>query len=168
MQAQDRATRTAAEVVARFHAIKEDDVFGFRQEVLADALSFTEARDGGLPLRPEATEESWGEARLTGDKLIPAARAYLEFAIGKIQDHRGISASRSVDKLGEMAWLAGRDDVVSAMESAPYEQYGAPKVKAFAEGMGFTDIWAAASDAALERMAVGQPCTEDCDSGCGR
>jgi len=87
---------------------------------------------------------------------------YLEFAIGKIQGHRGISAGRSVDKLREMAWLLGRDDVMAAMDKADYQNYGAPKIKAFAEGMGLP--WP--DDEDLARMALGYPCTDDCEGGC--
>ncbi|WP_301547102.1 hypothetical protein [Micromonospora sp. C95] len=45
--------------------------------------------------------------------------------------------TRSVDKLGELAWLLGRDDIVAAMDHAGYPMYGAPKVKAFADGFGW-------------------------------
>ncbi|MEU7176071.1 hypothetical protein ABZ949_31815 [Micromonospora tulbaghiae] len=65
------------------------------------------------------------------------ARDYLRLAIGKILDHRSSSASRSVDKLSELAWLLGRDDVVAAMGHAGYPMYGAPAVKAFAGGFGW-------------------------------
>ena len=93
-----------------------------------------------------------------------AASRYLDFAIGKIRNHRGISASRSVDKLTEYAWLLGRDDVVTAMEAADYPQYGAPKVKAFAEGMGWE--WPSTPD--LARMSQGLPCEDTCADGCGQ
>lgn len=159
------AGRTPDEIVARIHAIRDEDFFGFRMAVLAEALTFNEAQEGGV-IASDVTEEKWGEASLAADKLIPGAQEYLKFAIGKIRNHRGISASRSVDKLSEMAWLAGRDDVVTAMGAAEYPQYGAPKVKAFADGMGFTEIWAADSDAALERMTAGLPCVEGCLDGC--
>lgn len=90
--------------------------------------------------------------------------AGLPFALGKILNHRGISASRSVDQLTEYAWLLGRDDVVQAMQDAAYPQYGAPKVKAFGEGLGLE--WPGTEP--MRRMADGLPCSDDCWQGCGR
>jgi hypothetical protein len=153
------AIRTQDEIVARIEVVRvEGDWLGFRQEVLISALDFEHASPF---LNEGVTEEEWNGRR--DADLEHAAKGYLEFAIGKIEDHRGISASRSVDKLTEYAWLLGRDDVVYAMENAHYPQYGAPKVKAFADGMG----WPWPDAAALNRMAEGSFCEPGCESGCG-
>lgn len=152
------AARTQEEIVARGRDIAADDVFGFRTEVLVMALEFEHAREF---LVANTTAEMW--AALTGRPVDTEAREYYAFALGKMQNHRGISASRSVDKLGEFAWLLGRDDVVDAMAAADYAQYGAPKVRAFAAG--FDLEWP--DDPALNRMAEGQPCTPGCEEGCG-
>lgn len=152
-------TRTQDEIVARIRAVAVGDFLGFRQDVLLRALDFEHAREF---LKPEATAEQWAEASEAGD-LLGAAKAYYGFAIGKIRDHRGISASRSVDKLGEFAWLLGRDDVVTAMQAAEYAQYGAPQVKAFAAGFGLP--WP--DEPEMVRMAAGEPCVPGCDAGCG-
>ena len=154
-------SRTQDEIVARIAAAAADDWAGFRREVLTVTLDFEHAKPF---LKGNVTAEQWAESRTTN--VEGSARQYLTFAIGKIEDHRGISASRSVDKLTEFAWLMGRDDIVEAMNAADYAQYGAPKVKAFAEGMGWPFF--AAERAALERMAAGRPCTDNCDSGCGQ
>lgn len=153
-------SRSQAEIVARFTDIEGDDVFGFRREVLLSALDFEHAKPH---LKDGVTEEEWTEARTVD--FNGKAREYLDFAIEKIRDHRGISASRSVDKLGEFAWLLQRDDVVTAMDEAGYAQYGAPKVKAFAAGMGFD--WPT-DDELLDRMAEGFECTYGCQEGCGQ
>src|SRR5258706_374110 len=102
-------TRTQDEIVPRIAAIADDDWAGFGREVLIPALDFTHAKPY---LVPEATAAEW-DIDEAGDTEA-AAWSYLDFAIGKIQDHRGISAGRSVDKLTEYAWLLGRDDVVAA------------------------------------------------------
>lgn len=106
----------------------------------------------------------------TAEQLTAAAQEYLGFAIEKISAHRGISAERSVIKLREYAWLLDRDDVVTAMDAAEYPQYGAPTVKAFADGMGWPFIAHVAESerAALVRMSKGLPCVDGCESGCGR
>lgn len=153
--------RPQHEIVARIKRIGDEplgeDMFGFRRDALLDGLDFDHAQEF---LKPEATREQWEEAVRP---IAEVAREYLTFAIGKINDHRGISADRSVQKLREYAWLLGRDDVVAAMNAADYPQYGAPKVKAFAVGMGWD--WPADKD--LERMAQGLPCVDDCEGGCG-
>lgn len=154
--------RTQEEILARIEGIT-DDFFGFQLEALALALDFDHAKtflNGGT------VAADWpGPVDVEKE-----AREYLAFAIGKIIGHRGISASRSVDKLTEYAWLLGRDDIVAAMDVAEYEQYGAPKVKAFADGMGWPfarpeDPWA---EKELQRMAAGEPCKPNCEDGCDR
>lgn len=151
-------TRSQDEIVARIKAHEAgEDFFGFAREALIDALDFDHAKPY---LKDGVTAQEWQQVTDFGD----AAREYLAFAIGKIEAHRGISAERSVSKLTEYAWLLGRDDVVSAMDAADYPNYGAPKVKAFAEGMGFP--WP--DDKELARMARGESCVDDCEGGCGR
>lgn len=162
-------SRTQDEIVARIKAVAPEDWLGFRTEVLVNALDFEHAKPW---LKDDTTPERWDAARAQ----MHDAASYLEFAIGKILDHRGISASRSTEKLAEYAWLAARDDVVAAMDAAEYAQYGAPKVKAFAEGMGLPwpkagapegDGYDADDMRALDRMADGSPCRDGCESGCG-
>lgn len=159
--------RTQDEILARLRGFvsSHDDYFGFRSEVLLDALDYEHAQPY---LKKGVTSEQWDEVR-TRD-VEAAARRYLSFAIGKIVDHRALSAVRSVEKLSEFAWLMGRDDVVAAMNKAEYAQYGAPQVRAFAETLGWPwpgDV-SSADAALLERMSRGEPCVPDCEFGCGR
>lgn len=159
------SARTQDEILARFRAIADDDWMGFRREVVTDAMTLETLCAAYPDHDPAKIAKAW-EPTDTEDH----ARQYLTLAIGKILDHRGISATRSVSKLGEYAWLLGRDDVVEAMHAADYAQYGAPKVKAFAEGMGWP--WPGDLDdedaAALARMAEGKHCEpEGCGAGCG-
>ncbi|WFE41918.1 hypothetical protein [Micromonospora sp. WMMD998] len=157
--------RTQEQILARFKAITDGgtDWMGFRRDVLLSAMDV------------ETLCKAVPDGNIDVDRWVPIdpeheAREYLTFAIGKAVDHRGISASRSVDKLREYAWLLGRDDIVQAMEDAEYEQYGVPKLKAFAVGLGWP--WPADGDGwqekALARMAEGMPCSEDCYDGCGQ
>lgn len=149
--------RTQDQVLARLDGLK-DDFFGFRAEVLASVLPNDALKDRAF---------TFAEGRVprgTDEEVEAAARDYLTFAIEKIENHRGISASRSVEKLGEFAWLLGRDDVLGAMDAAEYENYGAPKVREFARGMGWT--WPE-DDVELTRMADGLPCRDGCEEGCG-
>ncbi|MEC3995056.1 hypothetical protein VSR01_16545 [Actinacidiphila sp. DG2A-62] len=129
-------TRTAEEITARASATNPADPFGWTLEVLLPYLEFDAVRPF---LKAETTEQDWADARSDAAALESAARAYYLFALDKIADQRGISADRSVIKLREYAWLAGRDDVVAAMDAAEYPEYGAPKVRVFGEAFGFTD-----------------------------
>lgn len=154
------ATRSQDDILARFRDAegKGEDMFGWRREVLASAMTLATLR---MAL-PDETIDAHAPALVEF-----AARAYLAFAIGKIEGHRGISASRSVVKLREYAWLLGRDDVVSAMDDADYPQYGAPQVKAFADGMAWP--WPRHAVDGLNRMARGEHCDPGgCGSGCGQ
>jgi len=151
--------RAQDEIVARIAAVANDDWMGNRQDVLLRALDFGNARPY---LKDGVTEEQWNTGGKYAD-IDADAREYYHFALGKMRDHRGLSAVRSVEKLTEFAWLLGRDDVVAAMKDADYANYGAPKVHAFATGFGLA--WP--DEAELNRMAEGLPCIPNCDEGCG-
>lgn len=155
--------RSQDEIVTRIQAIQTGASLDaiYQWQVLVTPLDF---EHGAQFCRSDATAEEWGEP-LTAEEVLKEAREYLDFAIGKIVGHRGISASRSVAKLTEWAWLLCRDDIVEAMKAAEYKNYGAPKVRAFAQAFGW---WPESPDEALTRMADGQPCRPDCDEGCGR
>ncbi|AYF29273.1 hypothetical protein CSH63_17735 [Micromonospora tulbaghiae] len=165
------SARTQAQILARFTAIYDGgtDWMGFRLQVLLESMTRDSLRAVAHHLNaPEPDDDTTTYPAVAPDQLEQTAREYLTFAIGKAVDHRGISASRSVDKLREYAWLLGRDDVVQAMENAEYEQYGVPKLRAFAAGLGWP--WPAEGDGwrerALARMAEGLPCDPDCADGC--
>lgn len=156
--------RTQDEILARINYLADnapsEDFLGFRQEVLIGALDLEHvnvlAAARGADEIPAADYESAAQ--------IEAALSYLEFAWGKAADHRGISAGRSVQKLAEWAWLFGLDDVVHQMTEGPYQNYGAPALKVFAEAMG--QELPTSED--LVNMMQGLPCRPDCDEGCGR
>lgn len=88
----------------------------------------------------------------------------MAFAVHKIPDHRSGSAVRAVNKLTELAWLLGRDDVMTAMNSTAYPMYGAPKITVFADGLGWP-LHSLAQDPdwrdAVIRMAAALPCSPD-------
>lgn len=151
--------RTPDQITARITDIEKDDWLGFAREVLVSVLDYDHAKPY---LNDTTTPESWAGQQITD--VDAKTRWYYDFALGKIRDHRGISADRSVNKLREYAWLLGADDAIVAMDTASYQNYGAPKVKAFATVMGYD--WPAGEE--LNRMADGLPCDRYCDEGCGR
>lgn len=152
--------RTQDEIVTRYEAVKASDMFGWKLEVLAMALDFEHARPF---LKPDATADIWpGDYPLREDQICDEARQYLAFALEKAGGHRGISASRSVEKLGEFLWLLNLGP--DRFESAPYENYGVPALFVACQELG-VDL---PTDEDLVRMSQGLPCDPDgCDDGCG-
>lgn len=155
--------RTPEEIKARIAEVASSDFLGFQREVLITALPFEIASEF---LKEGTTAEEWAaQSEETAEKQAAESARYLEFAIGKATDHRGISAGRSVEKLEAHAWVAGRDDVLRAMEVAGYQNYGAPKLKAFALAMRLE--WPSIkANLEINRMAEGLSCRPGCDEGC--
>lgn len=143
--------------------IKESDsVFGFDREVLLTALDYNYAHEF---LKEKTTPADW--ARLgypySEEMLREELTKYMEFALDKAASHRGLSASRSVDKISMWAWLLD-DDAYEKVEAAGYENYGVPKLRAACEAFGIPFP----EDPEIQRMSKGLRCTEDCRSGCGQ
>lgn len=156
--------RTQDEIVARMEALKADDMLGFAREVLLVYLDFDHARPF---IKSETTREQWDVASPPADRTDEGAlketREYSAFAWEKVSNHRGISASRNIDKMPAWAWLLGRDDLIDDAMAVGYAQYGAPQLRVLCEGLGF----AMPNDEALARMAEGRPCRPGCEEGCG-
>jgi hypothetical protein len=154
--------RTQEELVAK---IREEmkKFLGFGAEVLLPYLDYAHAKEF---IKPEITEEKWNENPIdTSEEQARKDMAdYMKFAWDKVADHRGISANRSVDKMEAWAWLLGRDDVVAAMDEAPYENYGAPKLAAVCRMMDFP----IPEEQSIQNMISSLDCCPGCDMGCGR
>jgi hypothetical protein len=161
--------RTQAEIVARMTEKNEDDIFGFSKDVLLDSLDYEHAKPF---LKEGVTAEQWNVKRECGgygrtlqfplvveEDLKAAAIDYLKFAWGKAEDHRGLSAGRSVEKMTAFCWLLGHD--TKAIEDAEYAMYGCPKLKVIA-GMLDQPL---PDDPALVLMMEGSPCSSGCE-GC--
>lgn len=154
--------RTQDEIVARIEEVRltGEDPIGFMAEVLIFNLDYKHAKPF---LKEEVGEHEWTVTK-HWDPDREAAE-YLDFAIDKIRNHRGISAGRSVQKLSTWAWLLGRDDIAQFMnDENNYAMYGAPAVRHFALHM---DLPWPSDDERLERMASGLPCEDGCEEGCG-
>lgn len=164
--------RSTEEILARIAEHRASDrIFDFRAETLAEALPSSALDTAGFCT---TTPEEWDEARLdTDDKIRVAAIEYLTFAFDKAKDHRGLSANRSVDRMGEYLWLLGLD--TTKFHAADYAQYGVPKLAAAAEALGVTFP----DDPQLKNMAEGRQCLHGtdpadrswdhgiCQEGCG-
>jgi len=105
-----------------------------------------------------------GQEKLLNEKFVTEELlSYLNFAFGKAIEHRGISASRSVQKLTEWAWILGLDDLVEfAQDDSNYPNYGVPVLKKFAQHFNVIP------PEEIVRWPDGEPCGSSCTQGCGK
>lgn len=148
--------RTQDEIVERIKGV-QFDFMGTITGDLVEALDFEHARQF---LKPDVTEADWHEPA-DDEKVRAVAIDYLTFAFGKAEDHRGLSANRSVEHFETWLWLLGRlpDD----WDDIEYAQYGVPKLVAAALALGVEP----ALTPTLRSMSEGLPCRPNCGDGCG-
>ena len=153
--------RSQEEIVAKFQE-SQGKFLNFEGEVLLPFLDFEHARP---LLKPETPETEWEKARspLTKEQILIEMKDYMSVAWGKVEDHRSISAGRSVDKLSAYVWLLGDDDTLARVEEAGYAQYGAPKLAVIC-GVYDLDI---PEDEGVQRMIQGENCGSHDGCGCG-
>lgn len=151
--------RAQDEIVAQIKAT-EGSFLTFTPEVLVPYLDYENAK---AFLKPEVTAETWRPEPLTEESVKEAMREYMgRVGWEKVMDHRGISAGRTVEKMGAWLWLLGDDEMVAfAEDSNNYPQYGAPILMRICEKYGFP--FPQGEDVA--RMARGEPCDAACE-GC--
>lgn len=153
--------KTSEDIITYYRNEQEGDMFGFTAEVLLPYLSAEQVRPF---LKDDADLSDWEQEPLKFEAVVAAMREYMEFAWGKVQDHRGISASRSVEKMQAWLWLLGDEETLTfAQASRNYAQYGAPVLKKICEKYGFP----VPEGEDIERMAKGLPCEHGCEMGCG-
>ena len=154
--------KTQEEIAAK---IREEmkKFLGFGAEVLLPYLDYEHAKEF---IKPEVTEEKWNKDPIdtSEERARMDMASYMPFAWKKVAGHRGISAIRSVDKMGAWAWLLGRDDIVAAMEEVPFENYGAPKLAVVCRMMDFS----IPEGQTIQNMINGLACCPSCEEGCGR
>lgn len=123
--------KTVDQIVAQIKAW-EPDFFGFRSSDLLKYLPFEAAKPF---LKDDATAETWAESgyphELTFDAVLKVVHDYMEFAWGKANDERGLSAGRSIDHMSAWLWLLGDDALAEAIRD--YGMYGKPQLRAICE-----------------------------------
>lgn len=158
--------RKPEEIVARIEK-KQKEMLNFEPEVLMPYLKYEHAKPF---LKEETTKEDWEKdlPQYTKKVILHEAKAYMaEYGWPKCEGHRGISASRTLQKMEAWAWLLAEDELVQQIEEmmrTSYAQYGAPVLKAICEHFD----WPIPAGEAIERMMRGEPCGADYECGCGR
>ena len=154
--------KTQQDIIER---LKNDGavMFDFFPPEAIPFLTFEQAKpflnEGALEEDPEI-EKEWVAAPLTEENIIAEMKEYMDFAWGKAQDHRGLSASRSTSKMEAWCWLLGKEKEI---DWDNHENYGAPILKQVCELFKF----ALPTYEGLLNMAEGKPCTPECSMGCG-
>lgn len=152
--------RSDAEIMARMEEVGSEDFFGTQQSDLMDYLPFSLVKPF---LKDDVTEEKWKEfEKSRKPESIKAQIAdYMTFALGKAHDHRGLSAIRSVDHFKAWTWMLEEDSKIDWSLSG---QYGCGVLKQI------IDLYQIEVEFGQDfiLMAAGEPCSEDCEDGCGR
>jgi len=132
--------RTDIEIVAKLRETTED-LFGFEREVLANYLSKDAIINFTGLFKEEYVEKvKSGETSVEVSGLEESVQDFLDYMVFswmKATDERGISASRSVSKLGAWLWLFGKDDLQRTIHNDDlFNPYGAPALIKVCEEMG--------------------------------
>jgi len=156
--------RTPEEIKHRINKISEFDLFG----ISADLIIYLPYEDAKEFIKPEITKEEWeGKHRkaYTKENIIKRIKDYMPFALGKAENHRGISASRSIDHMVAWLFLLKDDELLNyAGNDDNYENYGCPILKKICDKYNIEYP----EDKHMQNMAEGKPCYNGCDMGCGK
>jgi hypothetical protein len=150
--------RTQDEIIKRFKEVEKEDFLGFRREILCEEMTVESARkvlgkqiDDGDLFSPSKNDE----------EIISRMKEYMEFAIEKAEDHRGLSASRSIMKMTEYLWLLKDDENLT--EVMQYKNYGAPILRRICDKYNLMDEEFSREFLA---MSAGNKCYPECKMGC--
>lgn len=121
--------RTQEEIVAKLDDDTQEKFMDFTPDVLVPALKWDYAKKYLVPeyiLKVEKGEEKF-EYNSDIKSIVQDFLDYMVFAWGKAEGQRGLSASRSINKLSAWLWLLNREDLVNIIEDDNlYNPYGAP------------------------------------------
>jgi hypothetical protein len=154
--------RTLDDIVEYYRKHGKDDLLGFSAEVLLPYLPAEKLRKFA---KDDADLSEWEPKPLDRETVLAEMKEYMAFAWDKVYAHRGISASRSVEKMAAWVWLLADEDTYAfAKESEHYTNYGAPILMKICQVYGFP----IPDDEGVRRMTRGKPCHDGCEEGCGQ
>lgn len=136
--------RLKIDTEAAYKIIKtKTTLFAFAKEVALDYLPFEEVKDLYTEEAKEAFEKGDKSWHVVTD-VREAAQDFLDymvFAWMKANDERGISASRSIEKLSAWMKILSRPDVAEILEDESlYPMYGKPALRKACEVLGITEV----------------------------
>jgi len=121
--------RTQDEIVAKLDDNTRERFMDFTPDVLVPALEWEFAKKYLKEDYVEKVEKEEEKFNDTSDikTIVQEFLDYMVFAWGKAENQRGLSASRSINKLSAWLWLLNREDLVNTIEDdSLYNPYGAP------------------------------------------
>jgi len=101
----------------------------FRPEVLINHLNYDLAKEFLNDEYKEKVDKGEIKSEYVSDikEIVQDFLDYMVFAWGKAEDERGISAGRSLQKLGAWLWLLNREDLETIINDDDlYNPYGSP------------------------------------------
>jgi hypothetical protein len=138
-------------------------MFGFEREVWFRYVDFEHAKP---LLKPAVKPKDWSGEKQDDAAVLAEMRDYAAFGWEKIENHRGLSASRTVEKMQAWLWLLGTTQADELIRFAGvdenYPMYGAPILAAICAAYDFP----IPDNEAVRRMRQGKPCVEGCREGC--
>ena len=143
---------------------EEKEVFSFAEDLL-EFVTFEAAKEFIEPklLKDyESGKEKWTFTKPTRANILKKIRDYMEFALGKAEDHRGLSAERSIEHFKHWVWLLGDKDY-KTIDWENYTNYGTPILKQICE---VYEIDFPEDNHKLVSMSQGKKCDIECE-GCG-
>jgi hypothetical protein len=137
IESNNLSLKTQEEIVNR--ARNSNNPFGFGLEVLCESLSLDNIQEF---LNDDGKEKYKSDPSLYeyADTIEETAQDFLDymvFAWMKAEDERGLSAGRSIEKLGEWLWILGREDLNEKINDGDlYNPYGTPALIAVCKDLG--------------------------------
>jgi len=160
-------TRTNDELAERFK--EPGGMFGFHRDVLFEYMPWEAVKDSlkeEFVAKVEAGEEKWEPLPMIRELVLADAKEYTAFAWGKAMNHRGLSASRSINKLQAWCWLLNDDEALKIVNDDDlYGPYGVPILLRVSKHFGW-DVpegsEGTAGGGTVGRMMDGMPCSDSC------
>jgi hypothetical protein len=97
--------RTVEQIVQHVRDISQSDIFGFTTSDLLDFVPFDSAKEFLKPDSHEEAAKEWKFEAPAPETIKAKMKDYLTFAFGKAEDHRGLSAGRSISHFKAWVWL---------------------------------------------------------------
>ncbi len=120
--------RTQEEIIHRYQTLRPDSVVPWRLEILVHAMTFTNAKKLGA-LLPAVVAADWNRERLITDSdWWGRLKMYADKVAWGLMFKKERSAvaqnprsyERAIQRIDEMLWLLGREDLMSEMRAIEF------------------------------------------------
>ena len=112
-------------------------IFGF---IASDLIAYLDFKDAQPFLKPDAVEAEWKPESRDPDDIMKAMKGYMEFAWGKANNCRGLSADRSIQHMAAWMFMLGEYGISERLDDDPRDEYcyyGKPQLRAICQKYGW-------------------------------